>query len=441
VATGEAFDVSPKAIGARVKRLEIVPGAKIALLPKKTRGNEVNFELALRYGNEQNLKELTTATAFLGPLMLRGTKGLSDQQLKDELDRLEATLSASGSSRGVLRFSLRTKSESLPAALGLLKQVLREPSLPTEEFEIMRQERIAETEKARTDPQMLAPLALSRLRAVYPPDDVRYQPTYEEQVERLKKVTHEQVKMLHRDYLGVAQTEVAIVGEFEPASSLDVLKATLADWQPKQPYARIALPVKHVPDATKLEIDTPDKANAVYAAGLLLPLSDEDPDYPALYLGNFIFGAGALSSRLGDRVRQKEGLSYGINSGLLASPLDERATFTIQAICNPQNLAKVESTIAEELEKFIAKGVTSDEVAKAKEGLLQARQVARSNDRGLVFTFVNQLYEDRTMLHVEKLEKQIAALTADEVNAALTKHLDAKRLLVVTAADRKAAAK
>jgi len=102
--------------------------------------------------------------------MLRGTKSLSDQQFKDELDRLKTTLTPSfGGNRGNLRFSLHTKRENLPAAIGLLKQVLREPLLPAEEFEIMRQERMAAAEKARSEPQALAPLGLMRLLAVTSP--------------------------------------------------------------------------------------------------------------------------------------------------------------------------------------------------------------------------------------------------------------------------------
>lgn len=440
IAAGEAFDFSPQGIEARVQRTEIVPGAKAALLAKKTRGSEVYLNVTLRYGNEQNLKGLTTAQSLLAPLMMRGTKQLSDQQLKDELDRLKATLNGSGS-QGTLRFSIHTDKKNLPEAVGVLKQVLREPLLPADEFEIMRQARMASAEKARTDPQALAQLALTRLRASYPSDDVRYQPTFEEQIERLKSATLEQVQTLHRDYLGVAQAEIAIVGDFEPQSCLAVLKETLADWKPKQSYARIAEPIEAIPSATKQEINTPDKANAVYSAGLLLGISDQHADYPALVLGNFIFGAGSLSSRLGDRVRQKEGLSYGVSSSFFASAEDERANLTLQAICNPQNLGKLEKVMQEEFQRLVANGVTADEVEKAKQGLLQQRQVSRASDQALVAMLSSQLYEGRTMEHEAKLEKQIAALTAEEVSAALKKHFDPKRLIVVTAADRKAAAK
>jgi zinc protease len=439
IAAGEAFDFSPQGIEKRTKRIEIVPGAQAALVPKKTRGNEVFVELSLHYGNDQNLKGMTTAAAILPQLMLRGTKKLSEQQFKDELDRLQATLRAS-SNRGQISFSLQTKRDSLPEALGLLRQALREPLLGAEQFEIIRQQRIAQAERAKTEPQGLAMQNLLRTLAPYPEDDVRYTPTYEEQIARHKELTLEQLQTLYRDFLGVAQAEIAIVGDFDPEACVPVLKQALTDWQPKQSYARIEMKVGKQAAGGKQEIDTPDKANAVYTAGLLIPLSDADPDYPALTLGDFILGAGSLSSRLGDRVRQKEGLSYGVRSQFHASAKDEYAYLMLQAICNPQNLGKLEGVMQEEFELLVNKGVTAKEVEQAKQGLLQSRQVGRSNDEALADKLAELLYQERTMVFDEGLEKEIAKLTPDDVNAALKKHLDPKRLVVVTAGDRKAAA-
>jgi zinc protease len=448
VAAGEAFDFSPLAIEARVERTEIVPGAKGAFLPKKTRGEEVYLTLQLHYGNDQNLKGLETAAQFLAPLMLRGTKHLSQQEMKDELDRLKATLSTGmgggrrgggGQSGGLgsLAFSIHTKRESLPAVINILRQVLREPLLPADEFEVMRRERLASLEASRTEPQTLANQALSRTLAVYPLGDVRYNPTIDEQIERVQNIKVEQVQALYQEFLGVATAEIAIVGDFDKEPCLALLKEALAGWKPKQPFERIARPITAIVDGTKQELDTPDKANAVYAAGILLPISDEHPDYPALVLGNFILGAGSLSSRLGDRVRQKEGLSYGVGSSFVASSQDERANLMLGASCQPQNVARLEIVMKEELDRLLAKGVSASEVENAKRGLLQQQQVARSSDQALATLLSIQLFEGRTMAREAELEKKIAALKPEEVSAALKKHVDPKRLVIVTAGDRK----
>src|SRR5205085_4867850 len=123
---------------------------------------------------------------------------------------------------------------------------------------------------------------------------------------------------------------------------------------------------------THERINTPDKANANYLAALNFPMRDDDADYPAMVIGNYIFGAGALSSRLGDRIRQKEGLSYGVSSGFSADPFDPRASLRINAICNPTNIEKVEKCVREELDRLLKDGVTEDELNKAKQGYLQS---------------------------------------------------------------------
>src|SRR5437762_9742283 len=107
---------------------------------------------------------------------------------------------------------------------------------------------------------------------------------------------------------------------------------------------------------SKEEILTPDKANAVFAAGLAFPLKETDSEYAALRLGNFIFGGGTLSSRLGNRIRQKEGLSYGVTSQFTASTVDPLATFMVNASTNPVNMDRVERAVAEELNEFLTNG-------------------------------------------------------------------------------------
>jgi zinc protease len=450
LAQGEAFDATPEAIEARVQRSELPEGIKVTLLPKKSRGQEVHLLLTLRYGNEDNLKGYEVACGFLPELMLRGTRTLSYQMLRDELDRLQATLSAGGGGRGrgrrggggpaaaapgVLTFSIQAKRDTLPAVLQLLRQVLREPALPPDQFELIKQERLAMLEQFRTEPSALGPLLLRRELNPFPKDDIRYVPTIEESLERLRAASYEQVAQLYHEYLGSQAGELTIVGDFEPGACWPVLKQALGGWVAAKPYARITMPSPAAVPGAYHRLNTPDKANATYVAGLQLPLRDDDADYPALLIGNYIFGSGALSSRLGDRIRQKEGLSYSVGSSLVASSEDERATLSIMAICNPRNIARLEQAVQEELERLLADGVTQQELDNARRGFLQARKVGRSSDRALVGQLGSLRYRERTMAFEAELEKKITALTPEQVAAALKRRIAAKKLVVVTAGD------
>ncbi|MEX0677650.1 MAG: pitrilysin family protein [Pirellulales bacterium] len=434
VAGGEAFDPTPANVDARSQRITLAEGVKGILLPKKTRSESVNVRLVLRYGDLESLKGFAAAAEMLPLLMTRGTKNLTRQQIQDELDKNLATLSAGGSP-GEAAFSIQTKRANLPAVLKLLKQILREPTLPADEFDVLRRQQLASLEEQLTDPTALAITRVRRLVSPYAKDDVRYVPTIEEEIKRYTDVARERVQTLYDAFLGAQAGELAIVGDFDPVENTNILEEAFSGWTAGKSYARI--PTVYFPGVpgVQQQILTPDKANATYVAGLAFPLKESDSDYPAIVIGNYVFGGGALSSRLGDRVRQKEGLSYGVGSAVSSDALDARSSLTIYAICNPKNMEKVNTAINEELTKLLADGVTAAELARAKQGYLQQQQVARTNDAALAGMLSQNLFVDRTMAFYGELENRISALSPEQVLEALRKYVDPKRLVVVDAGD------
>jgi zinc protease len=442
---GESFDVSPQAIEARVQRPDPVEGVKIAFLPKKTRGNSVFVHLNLRYGTAESLKGKVEAASFLSELMMRGTKHMNRQQIQDALDKNFARFGGGmgrmrlggGGSAGSLSYSIQTRRANLPAVLEILRQILREPTLPGSEFEVMKNERIASLEQAKSDPMRQALNHIQRLLSRYPADDVRYVPTTGEEIERVKALTVEKVRDLYRDFLGAGHGELTVVGDFEPSEVLSVASRTFDGWKSPHPFTRIERPFQPGLKPTKETISTPDKANATYIAAMALEMKDTNPDYPALVAGNFILGGGAISSRIADRLRQKGGLSYTAMSAFSASPLDPQANLLVLAIYNPANLAKVVAGVDDELAKIVKDGVKPEELSRAKDGYLRQQEVMRTNEGMLATTLAENLYIGRTMQFQADLEARIKALTIEEVNSAIVKYIDPKELSVVTAGDFK----
>jgi zinc protease len=442
----KTFAVGPLAIEAEVQRPEPIEGIKIAFVPRKTVGQAVQVRLTLRYGNAENLKGLGPAAGFLPDLMVRGTKSLTRQQIQDTLNKNFARLGTGmggrmlrglvgGLGAGSASFAIETKRANLPAVLDVLRQVLREPSFPAGEFEVLKNEDVASIQQGRSDPIRQGINHIQRVFSRYPSDDVRYVPTLDEQVERTKKVTLEQIRTLYREYLGADQGELVVIGDFEPSEILPVLEKALAGWKASKPYARIERPIPPGLQPTKETIETPDKANAVYLAGLQAPLKDTDPDYPALVAGNYVLGGGALSSRIADRLRQKGGLSYTAMSVFAADPLDPNAVLMILAIYNPTNVEKVVAGVEEEVYRLLRDGVKPDELERAKKGYLQQQQVMRTNDMVLAVLLGENLHIGRTMQFQADLEEKIKAATPEAVNAALRKHIDPKQLSIITAGD------
>ncbi|HVC94307.1 MAG TPA: pitrilysin family protein [Pirellulales bacterium] len=433
-AAGESFDVSPANIEKHVERTTLADGIKLAVLPKKTKGEAVHVHLVLRYGNLENLKGYSIAAEILPTLMTHGTKRLSRQELQDTLDREQADLEARGAP-GSAMFSIQTKRDNLPAVLELLRQVLREPALADDEFDVLRREHLAGMEERLNDPQQQAIVRVRRTVSPYDDDDVRATLPIERDIELTKALTLDQVKELYTQFIGAQAGEIALVGDFDPAECTAILRRAFSGWVAPREFERIPLIV--FPDATGTEqqIDLADKESAIYVAGQAFPLCDADPEYPALTLGNFVLGASGLSSRLGNRVRQKEGLSYGVGTFMRAESLDQRASLTVFAIYNPVNVEKVKTAIREEIEKLVEAGVTDTELAEAKSGYLQTQRVSRSDDGRLVGILADTLHTERTMDYYAELERRIADVTADDVLAALRKYIDPARLAIVVAGD------
>jgi zinc protease len=342
-----------------------------------------------------------------------------------------------GPSVGSLSYSIQTKRANLPAVLEILRQVLREPTLPESEFQVMKNERLAGLEQGKTDPMRLGINQLQRLLSQYPPEDVRHVAPIDEEIKRLKAVDIEQVRTVYRDFLGASQGELSIVGDFEPSEALSVLGRTFEGWKNAQQFARVERPFQEGLKVERIIIETPDKANATFFTGLTMPLKDSSPDYPALVAGNYILGGGALSSRIADRLRQKGGLSYSVGSIFAASPLDPMANFLALAIYNPMNVEKVVTGVEDEIAKILRDGVSQAELKRAQDGFLQQQTVTRTNDNMLAVTLAENLFIGRTMQFQADLESRIKALSVEDVNAALRKYIDPKRLSVVTAGDFK----
>ena len=433
IAVGEAFEPTPENIEKRTS-LGKIEGVSTALLPKKTRGELVHVRMNLRFGNAQALRGQNAAAELLGPMMRRGTKKHSRQQLQDELDKLGTQLSVS-SDVGVLSVTIQTKKASLPATLKLVQEILREPTFPAEEFEILKRETRERLVRAKTEPTALASQALQRKLTHYDKDDVRYVPTIEEEIGRLDALKVEQIVSLYETQLGSQAGELAIIGDFDAEGAQKLFREMLKDWRSKVVYERIERPARTDLKGGKETILTPDKANAVYLAGVPFPLTDTDPDYAALQVGNYLLGGAPLASRLSIRVRGEEGLSYGIGSGVRADARDKSARFSVFAITNPKNIGKVEKAIGEELEKFYSKGVSLAELTEGKRAFAEQMKVQRAEDATLAAQWTNALFAGRTYGYYAELEKRIAALSPGDVSDAFKKHVPISKLVIVEAGD------
>jgi zinc protease len=433
MAQGEAFEATPENVEARARRTRLANGLSLVTVPKETRAEAVTARFVLNLGTEKSLKNKKQVSNLTSEMLLRGTTTRSRQDIQDEIDRHKARLEVGGGESQVTA-TLETTRSSLPEMLRLLADVLRNPAFPQSEWEQLVEQNLQGFEEQKSSPFARASIEFWRHMVPRARDDVRYVATPDESIEELQGVERTQLASFHEKFYGAQNADFAIVGDFDLEPTEALVRELFGDWKAGERYERLRTGFEKRPPLEQA-VETPDKESAVYQGGVRFAMKDSHADYPAMELANFMAGGGFLNSRLATRIRQKDGLSYGVRSSFFASEVDDNAFFTVWAIYAPQNDGKLVAAVREELEKIVKDGFTEEEVAEAKSGWLQQREVSRSQDRELAGRLTWQSYNARTMEWDAELERKVRELTPEAIHKAFRARVDPTALAFVRAGD------
>ncbi len=433
IAQGEEFDPSFENIQKRTIQGKEKSGLEFALLSKENRGDAVNANITLRFGSPSSLIAKSAVAQLTASMLDKGTKSMSRQQIQDKLDAIKARVGVFGGQASTT-FNIETTNQNLEMVLDLVGEMALSPSFSAEEFNKLKNEQIAGMEEQLSDPGAIANNRINIITNPYPKTDVRYVMTMKEEIEALKAVTLEDVKQFYKDNYGASEATAVVVGDFDKTKINSKLTKYFGEWKSPSKYVRITDPYMEIKPADE-NINTPDKANAMFFATLPLQINDSHPDYAAMVIGNFMIGGGFLNSRLATRIRQKEGLSYGVGSWFSASSLDDSGSFGAYAIYAPENRDKVQKAFQEEILKVKTSGFTQEELDAARSGWIQGQVVNRAQDRALLGKLANNLRLDRDMNWDKALEEKIMKLTPAQINTVMAKYLDPSKMVYVKAGD------
>lgn len=428
---GEAFNPTQGNIDQRTRVLSF-GDLNVALLPKQNRGNTVNVQTNFQWGNAESLTGRTIESDLAAAMLSRGTDKLTRQQIADEITRLQMT-------GGLIGF--QTTRTNLPDALRLLAHTMRAASFPPAEYEQLQRQVVTGLSAQLDDPSAISRDALTSHFNTYPPGDPRHYIPLRTRIEMAGKAPLDATRRFHDDFYGTARGEIAIVGDFDAKQMEALVNELFTDYKSKAPYARLEREYREVKPA-RLAVDTPDKENAFIRGRIDFPLRDDDPDAPALVLANDMFGGGAgLSNRMIERLRQKDGISYGASTSLTLGSRDRVASWTLAALTAPQNAIKAEQGIREEIERARRDGFTAKELDDAKKGTLQERATNRSQDGVLAGAWTANMDLGRTFAFSKQFEDRLRAATLNQVNAAFRKYIEPARITFVIAGDAKKGAR
>lgn len=421
-------DPTAAALDAQMERFTIHESLAVALWPKPLPTGRVQGQWNLRMGAAESMFGKRILADVTGSLLAHGSSTLDRQQLFDRLVGLDAHLSMTpADDRLAIRFDLPAK--SLPEFLGMLVDVIRNPALPEQGLMEVRNRLHVAYQSRGTNPQVVAEEAVTAFTSPYPIGDIRREPSTAEALAALKGIELNDVKTFHAEYFG-ANGELMLSGEFDAKATRRQLEGLLGQWRSKQAYQRPPLPcAAFVPGQHFIAV--PEGAHGIYTALLRQPLQADDADALALALVNFAFGEDALQSRLGRRLRQQEGISYGVASKISASAFEPRATLTVSATYAPSLRQQLSKAVHEELALLVKHVLTEAEFNSAKDNWRRRNDLSKL-DHDQLFGKLNLLLRlRRDMHHYADIHARVEALTLAQVNEAIARHIHPDALLEV----------
>jgi zinc protease len=353
-----------------------------------------------------------------GMMLDRGTKSLDKFAIAQKLDNVGAEISFSV---GTQSLAIRAKClrKDLPLIVGLIASELRTPALQPAEFNKAKQQFVGELEASVQNSGARANEAFNR--AIFSEGHPNRPHTMAEYSAAGRAASLDAVKAFQAKYYGPAHMTLVVVGDVSDAETAAEVAKSFSGWTGGQDYVRPTKPASAT-TAGVVTVPLADKPSVTMILGQASGLRYRDPDTLALRVGTAILGRG-FTGRLMNTVRDKEGLTYNIVDG----------AWEVSASFAPSLLEKGVAATRRELEKWWKDGVTDQELAARKQGLIGTYYVGLSTTSGLAETILINTQRGYDLSWLDGYPDALRALTRDQVNAAIKAHIKPGEMALVEA--------
>jgi zinc protease len=364
---------------------------------------------------------------LVGMMLDRGTKKLDKFAIAEQLDNVGAEIAFSV---GTQSLEVRGKclKKDLPLVIGLIAAELRTPALQLQEFNKAKQQFIGALEASAQNTEARAQEAFGR--AVFPQGHPNRPHTVGEYEAAAKAATLDELKAFHAKYYGPAHMTLIVAGDVAAPEAQSEIDKAFSGWTGGQDYVRPATPAV-LKEARDVAVPLTDKPSVSVLIGQPTGLRYKDPDALALRVGTAILGSG-FTGRLMGTVRDKEGLTYNIGAAIADDSIVD-GRWNISASFAPALLDKGIASTRRELDRWWKDGVTDQELAARKQGLVGSYLVGLSTTAGLANAILTNVQRGYDVSRLETYPGAVKALTRDEVNSAIKNHLNPGAMVLVRA--------
>ena len=383
------------------------------------------FDLRLTFAAGSSQDQNHPGIALLTNAMLNeGVAGKDVGAIAQGFEGLGADFS-NGAYRDMAVASLRSLSDAdkRTPALKLFAEVVGKPTFPADSLARIKNQLLAGFEFQKQNPGKLASNELfTRLYGSHP-----YAHPSEGDAKSLPGLGIDQLRAFHKRAYAAGNAVIAIVGDLSRVEAEQVA-AQVSTALPKGPgLPKLAQPA--VPNAGVTHIDFPSKQTQMFIAQL--GIDRQDPDFAALSMGNQILGGGSFGTRLMSEVREKRGLTYGVYSAF--TPMQVRGPFLINLQTRAELGDGTLKLVQDILRDYLKTGPTQQELDNAKREQAGSFPLSNASNASIVGQLGAIGFYDLPLSWMEDFQQQSQALTVEQVKAAMNKHLDADKLVIVTA--------
>ena len=397
------------------------------LLAKRTRTTPaVTINIAIRAGSVCDPDDASGATYLLSKLIDRGTATRSADDISEALDSRGISLGVTVT-RHLFSFICTCLSEDFDEVMALLADIIRTPSLPRDELTTRKGEVQTMIRQDEDSPAVRATEALMELLYPAPHPYGRRSKGTAEVVESL---TRERLLALHASRFAPSDMSVVIVGDVDERQAEAVVGSVFGDWKAATPPAVAAVRLRPATSRRRLVIPMMNKAQADIAYGFTTMVRS-DPEYYAAWLMNHAFGQYSMSGRLGDSIRERQGMAYYVYSTLDANVME--GPLLIRAGVSAANIDRAVDSIDEEVRKLVADGLTQKELDDSRQFLIYGMPRALETNAGIANYLQTAEFFDLGLDYDVRVPDLLRAVTLDQANAVARRFLSVDRAAVVIA--------
>lgn len=369
-------------------------------------------------GDQPGLAMLTNA------MLNEGIAGKDVTQIAESFENLGAEF-ANGAYRDMAVASLRSLSDPAQRepALALFAEVIGQPTFPADSLARIQNQLLAGFEQQKQNPGKLASLALfEQLYGSHP-----YAHSSEGDAGSVPAISSAALRAFHQRAYTAGNAVIALVGDLDRSEAEAIAEQVSRALPPGPALARTGQPA--VPAPGHKHIEFPSSQTTLFLAQL--GVDRQDPDYPALYLGNQILGGGGFGTRLMEEVREKRGLTYGVYSAF--SPMQARGPFMINLQTRAELSEGTLKLVQDILQQYLQEGPTQKELDDAKREIAGSFPMSTASNADIVGQLGAIGFYDLPLTQLEDFMAQVQAQTVDSVRVAMQQHLSPQAMLIVSA--------